>query len=127
MNWIIENWYIGLAILMIGGFLTFKLLKFLKLPTKSQIAKLKEWLVYACIEAEKELGGKTGQLKLRFVYDKFISKFAGISKLISFEYFSHLVDQALETVKKLLETNASISYYVKGSENYESKKTTINE
>lgn len=127
MNWITNNWYIVLAMLMIGGLLVYNILKFLKLPTNVQIAKIKEWLVFACIEAEKQFGSKTGQLKLRFVYDKFISKFVGISSLISFEYFSLLVDQALETVRKLLDTNPTIASLVKGGETFESEKIISNQ
>ncbi len=125
MNWITSKWYISIAILAIGGFLGFKLLKFLKLPTAKQIDKIKEWLIFACMEAEKELGGKTGQLKLRFVYDKFISKFAGISSLVSFEYFRILVDEALLTVRRLLEANPAIANYV-GGDNNETKTIISN-
>lgn len=124
MKWIISNWYIifgAIALIFSGGYFAFK---FLKLPTKEQIESIKQWLIYACIEAEKAFGSKTGQVKLRYVYDKFITKFAGISALISFEYFSSLVDQALETVRKLLETNKAITNYVGG--NYESNKTDTN-
>lgn len=115
MNWITNNWFliIGfIALISTGGYVVFK---FLKLPTKEQIANIKQWLVFACIEAEKAFGSKTGQVKLRYVYNKFISKFAGISALISFEYFSLLVDQALETVRKLLEENQNVANYVEGS------------
>ena len=127
MNWIISNWYIvigAIALIFSGGYFIYK---FLKLPTKEQIAKIKEWLIFACIEAEKEFGSKTGQIKLRYVYDKFITKFAGISALISFEYFCVLVDQALETVKKLLDTNPAIANLVKGGDTFESEKVVSNQ
>ncbi len=114
MNWIIENWYLIISFMALLGAIFYVSYKFFKLPTKQQIAAVKEWLVYACIQAEKELGSKTGQVKLRFVYDMFVSKFTYISKLVSFEYFSALVDEALETVRKLLETNTAISNYVGG-------------
>lgn len=127
MNWITNNWFliIGLiALILTGGYIV---TKFFNLPTKEQIKKIKEWLIYACIEAEKAFGSKTGQVKLRYVYDKFISKFAGISSLISFEYFCVLVDQALETVRKLLDTNPAIASLVKGGETFESEKIISNQ
>ena len=114
MNWITNNWFLVIGVLAListGGYFV---LKFLKFPTKEQIESIKQWLIYACIEAEKAFGSNTGQVKLRYVYDKFISKFAGISVLISFEYFSYLVDEALETVRKLLENNEQINGYVEG-------------
>ena len=79
------------------------------------VKKLKEWLIYAVAAAEKELGGGTGQLKLREVYDKFIDKFPILAKLISFSSFSKLVDKALEKLKELLEKNEDIANYINGS------------
>ena len=37
---------------------------FIKLGRERQIENIKEWLVFACLEAEKLLGSKTGQVKL---------------------------------------------------------------
>ena len=67
-------------------------MKFFKLPRESQIAKVKEWLLFAVMQAEKELGSGTGQLKLRYVYDMFVSKFPYLVQFVSFEFFSKLVD-----------------------------------
>ena len=62
--------------------------------------------------AKKELGSGTGQLKLRYVYDMFVSKFPYLVKFISFEYFSDLVDNVLVKFRKMFETNAAIKQYV---------------
>ena len=69
-------------------------------------------MLFAVAEAEKELGSKTGQLKLRYVYDMFVSKFPYLVKFISFEYFSTLVDDVLVKFRKMLETNKAIQQYV---------------
>lgn len=108
MNWLIDNWYIFLTIvtlLVVAGLAVYK---FLGLPTKSQIAKIKEWLLYAVVEAEKTLGSKTGVLKLRMVYDMFVSRFPFVAKVISFERFSTWVDDALDKMKELLKKNENI-------------------
>ena len=47
--------------------------------------KVKEWLIFACIQAEKTLGSGTGKLKLRTVYDMFINQFPFMNVLISFD------------------------------------------
>ena len=85
---------------------------FLKLSKEKQIEMIKQWLLFIVIEAEKELGGGTGAVKLRFVYDKFIKRFKFMSKLITFEMFSQLVDEVLETMRHLIETNQSIAAYI---------------
>ena len=66
--------------------------------------------------AEKELGGGTGKLKLRYVYDLFLTKFSWLAKIISFEQFSELVDEALEEMKLLLNTNEQIAAIVENTE-----------
>lgn len=112
MNLILENWvYIVLGIAL-GVVLGRVIYIFLNKPTKEQISKIKEWLLYAVMEAEKELGGGTGQLKLKFVYDMFITRFPALSTMISFTTFNKLVEEVLEEFKEILETNESVKEYV---------------
>ena len=63
---------------------------------------------------EKELGGGTGQIKLRYVYDMFVARFAWLARVISFEAFSMMVDEALERMKKMLESNKAMQTLVSG-------------
>lgn len=51
------------------------------MPSDKQLNKVREWLLYAVTKAEKELGGGTGQIKLRYVYDMFVARFAGTYKV----------------------------------------------
>ena len=69
-------------------------------------------MLYAVTVAEKELGGGTGALKLRYVYDWFARTFPWLAKMISFEYFSEMVDDALEQMKKMLESNKAAKEFV---------------
>ena len=114
MEFVMNYWYVIvgiIAVLIVAGFAVYK---FAGLPTKSQVAKIKEWLLFAVTKAEQELGEKTGQLKLRTVYDLFVSKFPTTAKLVSFETFSGWVDEALIEMKKMLENNKQIETIVKG-------------
>lgn len=74
--------------------------------------KVKEWLLYAVIEAEKEFGSGTGKLKLRSVYDAFIIRFPKLAALISFNSFSKLVDIVLKEMEKLLYSNVKVEDYI---------------
>ena len=78
--------------------------------------KAKKWLLFVCIEAEKEFGSKTGQIKLRYVYDEFLRAFPLLSKFMSFDTFSDMVDSSLEEMKHLINTNMAIFQYVGGYE-----------
>lgn len=81
---------------------------------KNQKNKVIEWLKYAVSEAEKQLGGGTGQLKLRLVYDWFCDKFPIAAAVVPFAVFSAWVDVALDTMKKWLEDNKNVKNYVGG-------------
>ena len=76
--------------------------------------KVKEWLKYAVCMAEEALGGGTGQLKLRWVYDMFIEKFPAFASVLPFSIFSKWVDLALEWMKEQLEKNEAIKTVIEG-------------
>ena len=85
---------------------------FIKLPNKVKINNVKEWLKIAVVEAEKNLGSGTGQLKLRQVYNLAITKFPWIGQLIKFETFSEWVDEALVWMRDELSKNDAIKNYI---------------
>lgn len=116
MKWIIDNWslLVVLACAMVAVFIYVK--KFVNMPTEEQIAKVKEWLLFAVMQAEKEFGGGTGTLKLRYVYDLFVTTFPEVAKLVSFDTFSKWVDEVLVYMRRLLESNMDLRYYVERQE-----------
>ena len=79
---------------------------------EAQKQKVQEWLIWAVIRAEKELGGGTGQIKLRKVYEMFVIAFPWMVKLLDFTEFSIMVDIALERAKEMLKNNAKVKDYV---------------
>ena len=83
----------------------------------NQRSKVIEWLKGAVTEAEKELGEKTGQLKLRTVYDWFIQQFPIIASIVPFPVFSGWVDIALDTMEEWLDKNKQVESYVRGELN----------
>jgi hypothetical protein len=85
---------------------------FFKLEKEKQIKILQEWLLLAVVQAEKELGSGTGEIKLRYVYDKFIQKFGKMAMIISFEQFSIMVDVALNKMRDMLSSNTQLVNYV---------------
>lgn len=75
-------------------------------------AKIKEWLIWAVSQAEKDLGSGTGQMKLRKVYDMFISKYHFISMFVTFDVFSRWVDAALDVMREMIENNPMVENYI---------------
>lgn len=101
---------IGTIILIALVGLTIK--EFIELGKEKQLEKVREWLLYACIMAEKKLGGGTGQVKLRYVYDLFVEKFSFLKSLVTFEQFSEMVDEALVKMREMLEKNPNVAMLV---------------
>ena len=109
-----EDLYFAFGLLASIVVLVITVVGWFKLPNGKQLENIKEWLLYATIEAEKELGSGTGQLKLRYVYDQFIKTFGWSARFISFEMFSGLVSEALEEMKQLLDNNKEVRKIVEG-------------
>ena len=112
MNFIINNWYIILALVAVLGVAAWYVYRYFNLPSEAQLAKVREWLLWAVTEAEKELGGGTGKLKLRTVYDAFLTKFPWLAPVISFTTFSGLVDEALDEMRTMLEKKRAVQAYM---------------
>ena len=110
---IAENWFIIVVLAALILFAVLSILCFLKLPRKEQMNAIREWLLMAVTEAEKELGGGTGKLKLRYVYDLFVTRFPWAAQVVSFDTFSDLVDEALVEMRDMLDKNRAVQMYVK--------------
>ncbi len=116
MQWMINNGSFVIILGIILGVGIYYVKSFLSLPSQTQLAKLKEWLLYAVIIIEKEYSHGTGQLKLRAAYNMFVERFPSLVAVVSFELFSKLVDEALAEMKKILETNKDIEAYINGND-----------
>lgn len=100
------------GMIILGLLIGLSVYRFTKLDEEKKIANIKQWLKYAVVEAEKFLGGKTGQLKLRYVYDLAVKQFPWIVTLVTFEVFSGWVDEALEWMKDQIQQNKAIDNYI---------------
>ncbi len=114
MNWLSNNWFnvVGLLIILGAALLTGK--KYMEKDKAQKIEAIKEWLKYAVTVTEKALGSKTGKLKLQMIWSMATAQFPFITKVITFEQFSKMVDDALVWMKEQLETNPSIKAVITG-------------
>jgi len=78
-------------------------LDFLRRPDSVKLALVQEWLLWAVARAEIALGSGTGEKKLNMVYCWFEVRFPLLCKLISFEDFRGMVDEALDQLFLILE------------------------
>lgn len=98
-----ENWFFPAAVFLSGLAAGFGIFHFTRMPGKKQAAKIKIWLLFAVTEAERQLGGGKGHLKLRRVSDGFAKRFPKAAKTVTLEIFLRWVDEALVEMKKVLE------------------------
>ena len=97
MKWIVDNWSLLVVAVIVVAYVIM-----------SGKKSVKEWLLYGVFMAESEWGSGTGKLKLRTVYDMFVTKYPIISKLLPFSVFSLWVDEVLKEMRRILEDNADI-------------------
>ena len=103
-----------LVLLIVGCALGFSIYKLAILGKDRYVENIRQWLVFACLEAEKLLGSKTGKVKLRYVYDMFINKFRFMAYIVPFELFSAWVDAALLDMKDIISNNQAVKELVEG-------------
>lgn len=114
MEWIIDNWFLLVVAISISWTAISLGIWMCKLPTETKIDAVKETLKFLVVEAEKEMGGGTGQLKLRRVWIMACETFDWLPKIVDFNTFSIWVDEALEWMKIQLDQNKAIETLVKG-------------
>ena len=107
-----ENIAVIIGICCVVGVIGFGIYQFIKLEKDKQLEIVKEWLLLAVVEAEKKLGGGTGQIKLRYVYDMFLELFKFLASMITFEQFSIMVDMALDKMRLMLSSNEKLKDYI---------------
>ena len=114
MTNLLANWVMIAAAAVVIGMSIYVMWSFSRKPREEQIEQLRKWLLYAVTRAEAELGSGTGKMKLVLVYDWFVERFPWLAKIISFEYFAELVDDALAEMREMLATNKAIKAIVAG-------------
>ena len=112
IDFLANNWYLLIASVAVIAVAAYSVYVFIKLPRSTQLDKVQQWLLWAVAQAQRALGSGTGQLKLRYVYDMFVGRFPAFARLITFEAFSILVDNALERFNELLSTNKMVQAYI---------------
>ena len=108
INYIIENWDFILLIFAALAAIVYFAFK----GNKSVVMKM----LYALVtEAEKELGGGTGSLKLATVIGQIYPKLPAVIKLfITEKILAQWVEEALAAAKEAWANNTAIADYIEG-------------
>lgn len=106
VSFILDYWFIALALICAGIVIGASLYKFLKLPTEEQVIVIKDFIYDLVLAAEKELGGSTGQAKFAKVITWFYSKCpVDIRRLFPETVIMEYVEEAVERMKEYFKNN----------------------
>lgn len=114
---LLEVFKLTLLVLTFIFFIVTYVKSFFGLSKKEQKRCVREWLLEGVAYAEKQLGSKTGRLKLSLVYGLFVVKFPQVARWLPFDVFSGLVDDALEELEVLMDTNITVKGVINGGSN----------
>ena len=112
VEFVMNNWYVIFLAVVVLALLLLAAVKFYRMNAAERKIKIREWLLWAVTEAERQLGAGTGKLKLRMVYDMFVVRFPWLAKWISFTDFSDLVDDALVEMREMLARSEDAQIFV---------------
>ena len=111
---IISQWMeVGIWVIVLVA-LVYCVVRFLQMPNEDKKRMIMKLLLDWVVKAEQALGSGTGKVKLSEVYGKFCSSFPILKWIVSFETFSEWVDEALDEMREMLETNDNLRDVVEG-------------
>lgn len=115
MELLLQHYDFILIILVALGGLGIAVYKFITLPTGDKNEKLRIILLDLVIEAEAKFGAQTGKLKFSYVYSVLVERYNWV-KYIPLIVINELIEEALVTMRNLLESNEKVKLHVKGDD-----------
>lgn len=112
--WMNNNWAAVVGIVAVIILIAYNGKRFLQLTPAAQRERIRKCLLAWVVQAEAELGGGTGRVKLSTVYGIFVTTFPIIKNFVSFDTFSLWVDDALDEMREMLSNNESLKQVVEG-------------
>lgn len=111
MEMILANYKLILGIIILVIMIGFGVFKFFTQPTTKQKEQIKKVLLILVTEAERMYGSRTGKLKLSYVYSELIIKLPYL-KYVPLSTVEMLIEETLEEMRHLLETNPKVAQIV---------------
>ena len=112
MELILANYKLILGLIALVIVIGFSIYKFLTQPTSKQKEQIKKFILILVIEVEATLGSETGKVKLSYVFNEQVAKFPHL-RFIAFSTIEMLIEEALDEMRHLLETNPKVAEIVK--------------
>ena len=104
-DFVVRNWSVIIGMICLIAFLGLSLRQFFKLTTEAQKEKVKQCLLSWVVAAERDLGHKTGKIKLSLVYSMFVKAFPVFQMFVSIDTFGEWVNEALLLMRDVLDND----------------------
>lgn len=105
---IAAQWVDVASLVVLLGIVIYGLIRFIRMPSDEQVRTIKECLLNWVVQAEAQLGSGTGKVKLSEVYGQFVKAFPFLKTFVRQETFSEWVDEALDKMREMLESNGNL-------------------
>lgn len=113
MDLLIQYFDLILIIIVAICGMIFATCKWLSQPSSKQKEQIRVVLLELVILSEKLYGSKTGQIKRAYVIKHLISLFPYL-RHVPVSLIDSLIEESLETMRKMLESNVEIKKFVEG-------------
>ena len=113
MDLLIQYYDLILIIIVAICGMVFATYKWLSQPSSKQKEQIRTVLLQLVILAESKFGSKTGKVKFSFVYSELLKQLPYL-RYIPLSVIEGLVEESLDTMRKLLESNVQVKKIVDG-------------
>lgn len=113
MELLFQYYDLILVVFVVVCALGYGVYKFITTPSEKQKEQIRTILLELVIQAETSFGSKTGKLKFSFVYGELLKHFTWL-KHVPLTVIEQLIEESLDTMKHLLETNQNVREIVEG-------------
>jgi len=102
LNWLIENWFLIVIFLCFFGKSIINTINFLLMEPNKRLLFIRENILNLVLIAEKELGSKTGEMKLKLVITTFYKKYPFARLIFPENKLIELIEESVVEMKNIL-------------------------
>ncbi len=106
LNWLIENWFVIVVFVCVLFVLLVHIIKLFIMEPEKRLSFIKDTIFSLVLMAEKELGSKTGEMKLKLVITTFYKKYPFIRLILSENKLIDVIEESVVEMKNILKKNS---------------------
>ncbi len=105
LNWLVEYWFVIVVFVCVLFVLIVHIVKFLIMEPNKKLSFIKDTIFSLVLMAEKELGSKTGEAKLKLVITTFYKKYPFARFILPENKLIEVIEESVVEMKNILKKN----------------------